>query len=71
LQRAINSYGKVGVDNGVIVQLRTNAQGKPANTVGGIRDNNGDLKKDVTATNTTGQNTVVIFDLAQLGGLKT
>jgi len=70
LKRAINSYGKIGVDNGVIVQFGTNAEGKPANTVGGIRDNDDDLMKDVTATNPTGQYTIVTFDLAQLGGLK-
>ena len=70
LQRAINAYGKAGVDNGVTVQFGTNAQGKPLNTLGGIRDNNTDFNKDVTDTNPTGQNTVVTVDLAQLGGLK-
>jgi len=65
LQRAINAFGAVGVDNGVTVAFGTNKDGSPAATAIGIRDRNGDAIKDVTADNPTGQDTVVTFDMSQ------
>ena len=68
VERAINAFGAVGVDNGVTVAFGANKNGAPAATAIGIRDNNGDGMKDLTTDNPTGQNTVVTFDTAQHGG---
>jgi RHS repeat-associated protein len=68
LDRSLNAYGAKGVDNGVTVAFGTNKDGTPAATVIGIRDNNGDGMKDVTAANPTGQNTVVTIDTSQQSG---
>ena len=67
LNRAINAYGKFGVDNGVTVTFGTNKPNAPMHTDPGVALN-ADLTKATTADNPTGQNTTVTVDMAQLGG---
>jgi RHS repeat-associated protein len=65
LERALKAYGAAGVDNGITVKFGTTKSGSPAATEVGIRDKDSDGKKDVTADNPTGQDTVVTIDPTQ------
>jgi RHS repeat-associated protein len=65
LERALKTYGAAGVDNGVTIKFGENKSGSPAATVMGIRDLDGDGKKDVTPDNPTGRDITVTFDTKQ------
>jgi RHS repeat-associated protein len=64
LDRALNAYGKEGVNNGVTIVFGANKDGAPAATSIGIKaDSTG--AKLTTVDNPAGQNTVVIIDPMQ------
>lgn len=60
-QRAINSYGAMGVDNGVNVRFDSNVQG-------GVTEVSGVANGDKSADNPTGQNINVTFNPNAVGG---
>src|SRR6185312_16700977 len=66
LNKAINAYGKAGVDNGVHVGFAATA-GAGNTTVGVLADANGN--KITTADNPTGQNINVTVDPSKNGSV--
>ena len=60
-QRAINSYGAIGVDNGVNVRFDSNVQG-------GVTEVSGVANGEKSADNPTGQNINVTFNPNSVGG---
>jgi len=60
-QRAINSYGAMGVDNGVNVRFDSNVQG-------GVTEVSGVANGEKSADNPTGQNINVTFNPNSVGG---
>jgi RHS repeat-associated protein len=62
LERAIGTYGKAGVNNGLTVAFGKVKPGAAAETTGRILDKNEDGKKDITTDNPTGRDLTITFD---------
>jgi len=62
LSRALNTYGKAGVDNGLTIKFGATKTGAPAETIGFILDKDQDGKKDVTVDNPTGRDITITLD---------
>jgi RHS repeat-associated protein len=66
LNRALNTYGKAGVDNGLTIKFGATTTGAPAETGGLIREDKTKLgNKLVTADNPTGRDITITFDPKQ------
>jgi RHS repeat-associated protein len=69
LERALNSYGKAGVDNGLTVKFGVNKNNNPASTSALIKDVDQDGNKDTTADNPTGRDITITFDTKKNDGI--
>ncbi len=66
LDRSLKAYGSEGVANGVTVKFGATGDGSPAATAIGFKVDPNTGAKITTATNPTGQDTVVTFDPTQV-----